>query len=446
MRWVSLGHAMWLANAGEVRILFDPLLTPTHCGDVFEPWPPRTIDEESLEPDFIVITHRHPDHFDVPSLARLARRDRAAVILTPDPLVERAARRLGFESVACIAAKQRIELAGATLVTTPSLGPCLEWGMAVATSEGVVFNQVDSVLGGRDGVLALRRLIAAALGSEHRELALALVRWQPALEVQAMLAGPIGFPHESYRELLDEIAALEARVLVPTAAGVRHSERYGWLNRMVYPVSEGRFRVDLAARCPSARVYDAPPGTVFEVRGGEVARGLARSLAVAEPAASEPFAPLSIPPLSDPNLEGHDNALLVARVERFVGDELAPALTRSVSSAHCLVLQVFFPEEVRSYTFRTGSDVVIERAFDPDYDVLDAVAASYLVAVLDGRRHWGEVLLGGMLRASVRSYSVDASGYRRVAVAPIFLYYALSYDDSHERWVEYQLAAVEAGR
>ena len=35
MDWRWLGHAMWLAEAGGVRLVFDPLLEAAHHGGVF---------------------------------------------------------------------------------------------------------------------------------------------------------------------------------------------------------------------------------------------------------------------------------------------------------------------------------------------------------------------------------------------------------------------------
>src|SRR4029079_2201992 len=97
--WITyLGHAMWLAEMGELRILFDPLLDGVHHGGVFEVHPARRIDVAALAADFIVVSPRHPDHVDVRSLARLAEHDAQSVVLTSDALVAETARKLGFES------------------------------------------------------------------------------------------------------------------------------------------------------------------------------------------------------------------------------------------------------------------------------------------------------------------------------------------------------------
>src|SRR5262245_2856125 len=134
MEWIYLGHAMWLARAGELRILFDPLLDGPHHGGVFEVTPPRTIDVHALRPDFIVVSHQHPDHFDVASLRALAALDPESVVLTADALVADTAERVGFRTVSRLEALQRVELSEARLFTTPSAaGDTVEWGGIVAT-------------------------------------------------------------------------------------------------------------------------------------------------------------------------------------------------------------------------------------------------------------------------------------------------------------------------
>src|SRR5690349_14363488 len=126
MDWYYLGHAMWLADIAGVRVLFDPLLAPTHHGGVFEVAPRRTIDAAALKPDFVVVSHAHPDHFDIPSLRALAKLDPESVVLTSDPLVERACTRLGFRTVHRAAALESIRIEGARLITTPSYGAAVE--------------------------------------------------------------------------------------------------------------------------------------------------------------------------------------------------------------------------------------------------------------------------------------------------------------------------------
>ena len=178
MHWTSLGHACWLIEAAGLRLLCDPLLEVEHHGGVFEVSPRRRLRAELLRPDFILVSHRHPDHFDIPSLARLAALDPASVVVTPDALVAEAARALGFVDVKLLPAGQHVELDGVELVTTESFADD-EWGLMVATDDGVVWNMVDAVLGDAAHAWSVAEAGLAALG--HPRVDLALVQGQPRL-------------------------------------------------------------------------------------------------------------------------------------------------------------------------------------------------------------------------------------------------------------------------
>ncbi|HWB81460.1 MAG TPA: MBL fold metallo-hydrolase, partial [Nannocystaceae bacterium] len=103
MELCYLGHAMWLCEAAGLRLLTDPLLAATHHCGVFEVVPRREVDAAALRADFVLVSHRHPDHFDVASLDRLAQLDPDSVVVTSDELVAWAARALGFTSVRVVA-------------------------------------------------------------------------------------------------------------------------------------------------------------------------------------------------------------------------------------------------------------------------------------------------------------------------------------------------------
>lgn len=94
MRVTWVGHASVLVQASGVNILTDPVWS-----DVVSPFPPlgpRRVAEpgirfQDLPPiDIVVISHNHYDHFDVPTLRRLWRRDRPliAVPLGNDTLLK----------------------------------------------------------------------------------------------------------------------------------------------------------------------------------------------------------------------------------------------------------------------------------------------------------------------------------------------------------------------
>ncbi len=400
-----LGHAMWLVDANGLRILFDPLLEDLHHGGVFEVVPHRTLDVEALRPDFILVSHRHPDHFDVPSLRRLAQIDPDTVIVTPDPLIAEVAAKVGFHDIRELGPNMEVELQGARIITTPSEGAIdPEWGVIIDDGTFKIWNQVDT---------------------EPREMPsgvidLALVRWQPLLEVEAMLGERFGFPFERYARELTRAKALGARAVVPASAGARHAAPFDAMNRLVYPVTEDRFRADLAKL--GVVSHPAVTGTCFRV-GEEITTERSPLVEVHEIPETRDFRPFEIPPIVDPNLADRSRAAMMTAIDHWVTAVLAPAVTPELRHS----LEVVLPNENVSYTLHRGTVV---RAHDPEWDLRCAVAGSLLLDVIEGKRHWGDLLLGGALRAASRAYEIEANGLEVKNVQPLFVYEAVSYEAS----------------
>ncbi len=432
---------MWLVEAAGLRIVFDPLLGRDHHGGVFEVVPRRTIDARALRPDFVFVSHRHPDHFDVPSLARLIAIDRESVIVTPDPLIAWAARELGARTVQVVPAGQKIALDGVAVITTPSLAAD-EWGAMVATADGVVWNQVDTVFADAGQV---RRVVAGCLAELGAEaLALALVRWQPMLEVAAQLGQKTGFPYREYAALLAEVVATGARAVVPGAAGEAYTAGWSAMNQWVFPVGERRFLRDLAAMSPATRGLPCRVGGRYRVRGGEVSFETGGGAGIVEVTdAREPraYAPIELPPVRDPGLEDVDEGRMRAEVEAWVRGPLARGLA-GVCRAGRFVLEVRFVAATDVFTLAVdGGEARVSRGFDDDWDGLNVIAGSQLWQVLQARRHWGDVLLAGALRAVSRAYEVADGRLRARPLGEIFLYHGLGYEAAVERAVR---AAVQA--
>jgi hypothetical protein len=446
MRWTSIGHAGWLAEASGLRILCDPLLGDTLHGGLHLVHPPREVHTERLRPDLLVISHAHPDHFDVPSLARLARLHPDVPVLTADPLVAETARALGFRTASILPSQASLALGEVTLLTTPSLGQTTEWGLAVHDRSGTAWNQVDSVLDPA-AVRAVREGLRGATGSDQVELG--LVHWCPLREVEMATAGSLGFPFRDWAEKLAALSALAAPVVVPAAAGFRHLPPFAWRDAHVFPMTEAGLARDLAVVAPDTRVVSCPvggtlvldgPGTVPVLEPStELATELATALATALPSPPRPaWAPLSIPPLVDPALEGQRSADLRAIVHPWLDQQLLPAVARHVPALGLarpvrLALTVVLPDDREEHLFvadGAGVTRTMPSELDPEHDAVVEVAGSMLADVIVGRRHWGEPLLAGLLR-----------GARRSKVLPIFFpYWALSYRTSVERWVRDQVS------
>ncbi|MEZ4306999.1 MAG: MBL fold metallo-hydrolase, partial [Polyangiaceae bacterium] len=198
MRLTCLGHAFWLLEAGGLRVAMDPVLGARHTGGLFELLPRRTVEARSLRADFVLVSHAHFDHFDVPSLHALAQLDPETVVLTPDALVAEACRILGFRTVRLAAPGTRIALSGdLSLALTPSRAPDVEWGVLAETPGGAVWNLVDSAFSGPEDVRFVRERVCPG-----RRLDVALAPLQPLREVALSTADHVGFVAHHYQHML----------------------------------------------------------------------------------------------------------------------------------------------------------------------------------------------------------------------------------------------------
>ncbi len=440
---------MWLVQAAGLRLLCDPLLGPEHHCGVFETVPRRTVDAAALRPDFVLVSHAHPDHFDVPSLHRLARLDPDAVVVTPDALVAWAARTLGFRTVHQLPPGQQVQLDGVQLVTTPSQGAD-EWGLVVAADGAVVWNQVDAVLRDPEHV---RQVLATVLPAvQAAAIDLALVRWQPMLEIAAVLGQRTAFPYAAYADLLAQVAAVQAHAVVPSANGAAHVPSSRWLDGFVFPVPERRFLADVPRVSPGTSALPFCVGGRYRVQSGAVEldpRGAAQLLDC-EPAQPDPrrYRPFVMPDVQDPNSGDHEPAMMRAAVDAWIRETLATALARAwprmgVTTTLRFGVEVVFADARDCFTLHVGPQGArVERTLDDDWDLLNVVAGSMLWEVIVGRRHWGDVLLAGGLRAATRAYSIESDGLVLAHVGETFLYYALSYDRAVERAVQWQVASL----
>lgn len=437
---------MWLVEAGRQRIVCDPLLGESHHAGVFEVVPRRHVHAEALRPDIVLISHRHGDHFDIPSLHALAKLYPRATVVTPDELVAWAARTLGFTNVEVLGAGHQVQLEGAKLVTMPSLA-AYEWGVMIGTDDGVAWNQVDTVLPEPAKVRVMVEAMLAWFEAPH--VALSLARWNPLLEIDAQLNRATDFPHDDYARLLRQIEAVDARAVVPSAAGCSHTSPWRWLDAYEYPVSEARFLRDLAALCPDTDGFPARIGARFEVRHHEVEfveHGGAHLVDVEPLDDPRVYKPLTIPPLHDPNPSGMDEGMMRGVVTDWIERTLAPAIAERYPRMRAdgplrFAIEAVFPSATDVFTITADRDSArVERRFDEDWDALNGIVGSLLWEVIDGRRHWGDVLLAGAIRTANRAYAIEPGGLRRAAVADTFLYYGLSYDAAVDRAVRWEVA------
>ena len=108
-----LGQAGFLLETARQRVLIDPWLSP-HEARLFEPPPFELVAEEI---DWVLVTHEHIDHLDLPFLRRLALHSPRACLVLPAASVPAAE---GVMEVCAVVPGERIDLGGLAAHVMPA--------------------------------------------------------------------------------------------------------------------------------------------------------------------------------------------------------------------------------------------------------------------------------------------------------------------------------------
>lgn len=444
MRVTLLGHASVLIEMDGATCLMDPVLhDPFEEGTVVS-CPARRVDPDRLPPlDVLVVSHRHPDHFDLESLDRLPRDVQA--VCPGDPVIVHALRGLGFAEVQPVVPMAPILGPGFELYPTRSeLASIPEMGMVFRDRSGVFWNQVDTLLSNAT-IDAVRErfgtidLLFAMYASQNFEF----------FESRA-----VGFPTETHRRNLETAVRIAPRVAVPASAGFRFAGQHEWLNAFLFPISRERFVTDLAELEPRVDTRIVDPGDVLDIDGGEVSNHRAASLVARTKArdthrlAFDPTAP--VPALTDANPDGYEPARL-GELAAGVLRDLARWLQGPAAAADRVVREyrrrrvryrigLVFPDgverrfdldfaaEPRAGEGATDLCKVEGDAQAPEADLVHRIAASALAGWAERRRSFFSVRASSRRFGSI--YSLGRAGTGVVLeprTPPDLLMYYLTY-------------------
>ncbi len=414
MRVTLLGHASVLVELRDGVCLMDPVLAdPFEEGTVVS-CPRRTIDVEALPPiDLLVISHRHPDHFDLASLARV---DRSVDAICPaDPLIVYALEKLGFARVHPVHPMAPITSAEFELYPTRSeLTSIPEMGVVFHDGSGTVWNQVDTPLADDTINEVLRRF-------GPPDVLLAMYASQNFEFFESLAAA---FPAETHRQNLETAIRVAPRTIVPASAGFRFCGKHEWLNAFLFPISRERFVTDLRGLAPEIDARIMNPGDVLEIADGAVHHHRAASPAARTEVddttriAFDPSAP--VPPLSDTNPDGYPPQ----RLERVTADLVTSIGGWAATTHDDRVLGAYREHRVRyriGVVFPGGrerwhdldfSEVAL-RVRDgedepPDTDLVHRIAASALAAWVEHTRSFFSVRASSRRTGTVYALARDA--------------------------------------
>jgi UDP-MurNAc hydroxylase len=389
MKVTLLGHASILVEMKAARCLMDPVFHDPFEDTAVVSCPRRTIDLDRIPPiDLLVISHSHLDHFDIPSLAQVAKRSRGCDVVCPkDHTIVYALEQLGFTKIHPEEPNKHFKMRGYELLTTHSnVTNVTEIGIVFKDASGTFWNQVDTVIAP-----------ATATGTVNQAGPIDLLFAMYASQNFDFFASRgTSFPHQMHAMNLSNVMAIRPRLTVPGSAGFRFAgPGMEWCNAFLFPMSRERFVADLARLAPGLETRIANPGDVFEIDRGKITQHVAAS-PIARTLEDDthllrfdPTAP--IPPLQDPNPAGRSTAELRAAVD--------DCLTGFLAFVHA--------------AYASG---------DPVVDEYRKLRATYAVGVVfdDGTEHWVHLTLAPdrpeIARTEDRSAPADA-GHRIVASA-----------------------------
>jgi hypothetical protein len=420
MRATLIGHACWLFETTAGCFLMDPVLFDPFEEGTVTSCPRRAVRLEQLPAlQGIIVSHRHLDHFDLPSLAVLDRR--VPVFCPDDAFLLYGLQRLGFGDIRRLAPFVALQLGGLRLLPTPSLNQdVLEYGLVVQDETGTIFNQVDTFLAA-ETLQHLRREVVqldvhlAMYASQHFNL------FESKRANTAVLHGIN----------LHTASRLAAGCVVPAAAGFRFSDDLVWLNRHVFPISPARFVQDLRLISPTLRIVEVNPGDTLAVASGQVDvhRQAVAYVTMLEDdthrIAYDATAP--IPALEDRNPAGYGLQGLREFAQGVVEVGLPQYLARGIGTQEPVAMQylrhgvvyqvtVVFPDGAhRCWTYRFDRQrQTVQRGSDEAVpDVRKCITASALVDFCLGRRSYFAVRTQS--RRSVQVYETVQTAHGVVA-------------------------------
>lgn len=243
----------------------DPVLFEPHWEELNVHCPSINLDREKIpQVDILNISHRHQDHFDIRTLAHLARNTKIlapdVVVLAPqDEILLEVLKELEFKNVRVVADFETMEIKGLTLTPTPSLNEqdnFPEHGLLIHDGEVTVWNQVDTIV-----IPKIIQYIHQLYG----QLDMAHVRYLPLLEGNFTFHKELELPFEEYNSFLMVAGALKPKFAVPGSAGFRYKDEFAFLNRYSFPTTQEQFLKDLADFSPEIQSSTYFPGDVAEI-------------------------------------------------------------------------------------------------------------------------------------------------------------------------------------
>lgn len=210
MRITLLGPASILVELHGRTVLIDPVFTDPFGEGAATSCPGRRVHRDRFPRiDLLVVSSARPHHFDVSTLAALARD--CVVVCSRNALVARALEKLGFRDVRPCSANSILRFGKFELWATSSMRDELELGVALKDRTGTFWAQLDTVPS-----VEMIDLVRTTFG--RIDLLLATYTTSNMMYLGTARAG---FPATSHRASIACARRVSPRLAVPASAGLK---------------------------------------------------------------------------------------------------------------------------------------------------------------------------------------------------------------------------------
>jgi L-ascorbate metabolism protein UlaG (beta-lactamase superfamily) len=422
-----IGHACLLIQSKETTILTDPVWSEYQWEELQVLCPSIVLEKDKVPPiDVLNLSHRHQDHFDVRTLAYLARNERIitqdTIILAPqDKLLLDVLNELEFKNIKVVTDFEPIQVKDVTLTPTPSRNQLStsedyypEHGLLVNDGEVTVWNQVDTLVS-PEIIENIRQL--------YDQIDFAHVRFVPLIEGNFSYHKQTDLPLSEYCTFLNVVKTLAPKMVVPGAAFFRYRDEIGFLNQYSFPTTVEQFIRDLTAFCPEVPRKSFLHGDVAHITEGGVRIEKQSSdfvrmqeddshLATFKPVMEVPAIKTQTtdPTEYDREMKVVAEFLENCLLERILNSELLGGWQ------HWQIvyqLEVFGQEDsqIGAIDFGYPGKPVLHKGDLGKINLYEGISSSELCALIEGTTSWDYVTLCGNYRTFSNIYRVTDGGF-----------------------------------
>lgn len=410
-----IGHASIFIKTKDCRILMDPVFYDPFYEGTNQVCPRREVIPERIPDfDFLVISHKHTDHFDIRTLASLPKT--VDVLIPRDTLIENCLHQLGYSQIYPLKDFSEVRIGSTSLFTTRSEQRVPEFGLVIVDESGVFWNQVDTNVSPNTISFILSR---------YGKIDFLLATWQPMLEINYQLNQSLSFPYLAYNQLLSNISWIQPKAIAPGSNGFKYINDSSWLNQIVFPVTREQFCHDVSYICPGLgeNIFVLNPGDVLTFSNGEF-HHLPASCdyvrTVEDDRADLEFAPVKFGDnLKDNNPYNYDIESMRQVIEEEIFLNLPKYIMENYESIFRVYrkwkviyqLEVIFPDFSQKWVFDFSKDKIKPaQGYNPLTNFFSYITASSFYGILKKLLGRDYALANGSYRSYNKVYSVSPVG------------------------------------